>query len=86
MTIVLVMLVTTGALGAVADPATPMSLDGIMGMSSRTLHFAVAITTAFANLVVNLMEFVAVLKNAVLVDGVLAEVRRIREERGLPVE
>ena len=84
--IVLLLLITTGAMGAVADPATPMTLDGLLGMTSANLHFAVAGITALANLLVNVLEFIAVLQNTAVVEGVLAEVRRIREERGLAVD
>ena len=78
------LLITTGALGAVADPATPMSLDGTLGMTGAQIHFAIAVLTACANLVTNFSQFVAVNRNSNLVEEVLAEVHRIREERGLP--
>ena len=85
-TLVLLLLIATGAMGAIADPATPMNLDGFLGMSGARLHFVIALVTACANLFVNVLEFLAVLKNASIVESVLTEVRRIREERGLPVE
>ncbi|MCA9034408.1 MAG: hypothetical protein KDA91_04715 [Planctomycetaceae bacterium] len=80
--VVLLLLIATGAFGAVADPATPVSL----GKSDAAIHFFVAVSTALANLLVNGLEFIAVLKNASIIEDVLRQVRRIRDERGLPVE
>lgn len=85
MTVCLLLLITTGALGAAADPATPVSLDGTLGLSGATIHFLTAVICLFANLIVNLLEFVAITRNARIIEGVLAEVHRIRVERGLPV-
>ena len=85
MTACIVLLVVTGGLGAVADPAPPMSLDGTLGMSGATIHFFVAITTGIINLMTHFAQFVAISKNSQIVDSVLVEVKRIREERGLPV-
>lgn len=86
MTICLLLLIATGALGAAADPATPVSLDGFLGLSGATLHFLVAAATGIVNLLVNLLEFIAIARNHHIIEGVLAEVRRIRVERGLPVD
>lgn len=86
MTLCLVLLIATGALGAAADPATPVSLDGTFGLSGATIHFAVSITTAIVNLLVNVLEFAAISRNAAIIEGVLVQVRRIRLDRGLPVE
>ncbi len=82
----LLLLITTGAVGAAADPATPVSLDGTLGLSGATIHFIVAVGTVIMNLLVNFLEFVAISRNGSIVENVLLEVRRIREERGLPVE
>ena len=86
LTLCVLLLITTGALGAVADPATPMSLDGVIGMTGAQIHLGVALLTAFANMVTNFSQFVAVNRNSNLVEEVLADVHRIREERGLPTE
>jgi hypothetical protein len=80
------LIIATGALGAAADPASPVNLDGFAGMSGSTLHFAVAMVTIVANVAVHFSEFTAVSRNTLIVEGVLAEVRRMREERGLPVD
>ena len=86
MVICLLLLITTGAVGAAADPATPVSLDGTLGLSGATIHFIVAVGTVVLNLLVNFLEFIAISRNGSIVENVLSEVRRIREARGLPVE
>lgn len=85
-TLCVVLLITTGALGAVADPATPMSLDGTLGLTSAQIHLIVAVLTLIMNLLAYFTQFVAIAKNMQVIEAVLQEVRRIREERGLPVE
>ena len=55
-------------------------------MPPSTIHLIAALTTMAANVVVNCFEFVALEKNGGLVDQVLAEVRRIRFEKGLAVD
>ena len=85
LTFCVLMLIVTGALGAVADPATPMSLDGTLGMSSAQIHFFSAIATAVISLVTNFTQYLAISANSRIVDAVLEEVHRIRVDRGLPV-
>ena len=80
------MIVATGSFGAVADPATAVSLEGVFGLSDSALHFTMAVMTWLVNLMVNGTQFVAIARNSAIVEGVLAEVRRIRIERGLPVD
>ena len=80
------MLVVTGSLGAVADPATVVSLQKTTGISDSTLHFTAAICTWIVNMIVNMTQYFAIARNSAVVEGVLAEVRRIRIEKGLPVE
>ena len=85
MIVCMLLLVSTGALGAIADPATPMSLDGTLGLTGARIHFVGAILTVIVNLLTNFVQFVAISRNTNVVDSVLEEVRRIRQERGLPV-
>ncbi len=80
------LLVITGSLGAVADPATPVSLVKALGISDATLHFSAAVCTWIVTLIVNMTQYFAITKNSAIVEGVLAEVRRIRIEKGLPVD
>lgn len=79
------LLLCTGALGAAADPASPMQSTGWLGLTPATLHLSSAIIAIVANLVVNYLEFIALERNGDVVNQVLAEVRRIREEKGLAV-
>lgn len=80
------LIVATGCFGAVADPATPVTLEPLLKLSDSTLHFLIAGLTWFVTGIVNVLQYVAISRNSVIVEGVLAEVRRIRLERGLPVE
>lgn len=86
MTICLLLLIATGALGAVADPATQASLAHTLGITDAMIHLIGAVAMLTANLIVTLMEFQAIGSNSTIVEQVLAEVHRIRTERGLPVE
>jgi hypothetical protein len=79
------LLLCTGALGAAADPAAPMQFKGWLGMTPATWHLSSAIVTVLANIGVNYLEFRALERNGEIVDQVLAEVRRIRMEKGLAV-
>ena len=78
--------IAAGSTGAVADPATVLSLEKTLGLSDATLHFAVALSACLVTAVINFMQFFAIAGNSAIVEGVLAEVRRIRIERGLPVD
>lgn len=79
------LLLCTGALGAAADPASPMQAKGLLGLSPATLHLSAAIFSVLVNIGVNYLEFLALERNGDIVDEVLAEVRRIRVEKGLAV-
>ena len=80
------MLLLTGAFGAAADPASPMQSKGWGGFSASSIHSIVAFATIAANVFVHWLEFRALEQNSDLVDQVLAEVRRIRLEKGLAVD
>ena len=79
----LTLLLTTGALGALADPASPMGMEGWLGVPTHTWHFLSAITTASVNLLVNLSEYFAISRNHTLIDTVMRQVREIRAQHGL---
>ena len=81
----ILLLIVTGALGAAADPASPIGFQGFWGMSASTVHFTIAAITLGLNLMVNLTEYGAISENGDLVNRVVDEVRRIRVEKGLPV-
>lgn len=80
------MVIATGSLGAVADPATAVSLEPVFGISDSMLHLAMAYSTWLVTLIINFTQFVAIARNSAIIEGVLAEVRRIRIEHGLPVD
>jgi hypothetical protein len=86
MVLCFVMLVITGAFGAAADPASPMQSRGWFGVSASTVHLSFAIVTVIAKFAVNWLEFWSLERNGEIVDQVLAEVRRIRLEKGLAVD
>lgn len=80
------MALATGCCGAIADPATAVSLTGYTGFSDSLLHFFMAIATWCVNLLVNFTQYFRIAGNSAIVEAVLNEVRRIRLERGLPVD
>lgn len=86
MVVGIVLLVLTGAFGAIADPAARSSFDGLLGLTPARVHFAVASFAITVNVLVHLLEHQAVRQNGQIIDRVLADVRRIRTERGLPTE
>jgi hypothetical protein len=79
------LLVATGALGAAADPASAVAFGGWGGVPAATIHLIAAAVAIGLNVCVNLWEYVALERNAALIESVMVEVRRIRAERGLPV-
>ena len=85
MCVSLLLLVISGATGAAVDPASSVSFQGWAGISAATIHFLIVSATVGVNLIVNLIEYQYIDRNNRLVDEVLAQVRAIREERGLPV-
>ena len=81
----LLLLLTTIGFGAAADPASRLGFAGWGGLSMNTLHLLVALTTIGCNFLVNVSEFRALERNGQLVNEVMAKVRAIRIDRGLPV-
>jgi hypothetical protein len=79
------LLVVTGALGALADPASPMGNDGWMGIPSDVFHLICAGITLAVSLLVYLSEYQNIVRNGELINEVMQHVNRIRKERGLPV-
>lgn len=84
LTVCIGLLIATGAFGAVADPATPMNIDGFLGMTGAQVHLLIAVFTGIANVLVNFTQTLAISRNTSVVEAVLAEVHKIRTERGLP--
>ncbi len=79
------LLLTTGGFGAAADPSSPVQFQGWLGYSPALWHRGVAILTLVANIGVNYLEYLSLFRNSEIIDGVMREVRRIRQEKGLAV-
>jgi len=79
------LLLTTGAVGGAADPASPIEFKELAGLSAGTIHMLIALITIGINLVVFLYEYMVIYRNGELIQNVMSDVRRIREEHGLPV-
>ena len=86
MVLCFVLLIVTGAVGAAADPASPIQAKGWFGFSAATIHLVVALTTVAMNIAVNWLEFNGIEQNTEVIEEALAEVRRIRLEKGLAVD
>lgn len=79
------LLVVNGSLGAAVDPGSAVDFREVAGIAGARIHMLVAALALGVNVIVNVLEYGAIQRNGRLIDEVLAEVRRIREERGLPV-
>lgn len=73
-----VLLLATGAFGAVADPAAAMKFTG-----AATVHFSLACALLAGNLLVSWLEYRCIAGNGRVVNEIVAEVRRIRQAKGL---
>jgi len=78
MIVCMLLIILTGAFGASADP-----LPTAQSSMTSTIHFTLAMTTVFLNLLVSVLEYQAIAGNGRLVAEVVGEVKRIRKERGL---
>jgi hypothetical protein len=85
MVVSLVLLILTGASGAAVDPGSSVDFRGWGPLSATMIHFLLSATTLGINVLVNIWEYLAIQRNHVLIQKVLQEVRRMREERGLPL-
>lgn len=86
LTLALLALITTGAFGAMADPASGFFRPLWGPIAASTVHQIVVWTTLSINLVVNVIEYNALEQNGRLVDGILQRVHAIRKARGLPTD
>ncbi len=77
------LLITAGAFGAAADPASPVGFQGWLGLSPATWHFLVATLALSVHVIATFMEYFALSRNGELIQEVMQEVRRIRQEHGL---
>lgn len=76
MTLCVLLIIGTGALGAIADPASQAQLPG-----AATIHFALACVTLLTNMLVSWVEQRAIGRNGRLVDEVLSAAQRISNEQ-----
>jgi ABC-type phosphate transport system permease subunit len=77
------LLITAGAFGAAADPASPVGFQGWLGLSAATWHFLVAVLALGLHLIATIVEYFALCRNGELIQEVMAEVQRIRAAHGL---
>lgn len=78
MVLCMVLVVLTGAFGAMADPAANTHQPW-----AANVHFGLAVTTMLANVFVSWVEQRAIVQNGRLVDAVVERVNQMRRERGL---
>lgn len=78
MVLAMLLIIFTAAFGAMADPAANSTMQ-----HASTIHFTLAIIMLLVNLLASALEYDAIRRNGLLVDAVVADVRRIRAERGL---
>jgi hypothetical protein len=80
----LLLLILNIPLGALSVDRGNWTLPGGHALSPSQVHFAFALLTIVVNLAVNGLEYRAIDRNSQLVGEVVVEVRRIRQEHGLP--
>lgn len=78
MVIMMLLIMATGSFGAITDPASHYRIPW-----SRLAHFTLACATLVGNLLVSCLEWNQIVRNGKVVEAVIAEVRRIRKEKGL---
>jgi hypothetical protein len=78
------MLILNIPVGALAVDRGSWMLPGGYELSPSHAHLVFAAVTIVINLAVNLVEYKAIASNAGLIGKVVQEVRRIRQEHGLP--
>jgi hypothetical protein len=72
------LVLATGSLGAIADPAASMNLAG-----AATIHFTLAVTLLVTNVLVSWLQCGCIARNGRVVNEIVDEIRRIRREKGL---
>ncbi|QDU35813.1 hypothetical protein Mal4_00950 [Maioricimonas rarisocia] len=74
----ILLIIVTGAFGAIADPASNTSMAG-----ASTIHFTLATLTILANFGTSWFEYSAIEENGRLVNEVIGAARQIRRDKGL---
>lgn len=83
MLLAILLLIVTGAFGAACDPASAFRFSGFGPLDAAQVHLVSAIATLAVNAAAAVLEFKALVRNGALVNDVVAQVRRMRAERGL---
>lgn len=86
MILCVLLLIAAGAIGAASDPASPVGFRGIAGLTGAQTHFVIASAAWLAHMLLCVWELIKLGENGQIVNGVLAEVKRIRRERGLDID
>lgn len=81
------LLITLGASGGASDPASPLHTGWPrwIPVEAARGHLILACVALAFNALVNALEFRAIRLNGKLIEEVIAHVRQMRQERGLPV-
>ena len=79
------LLIILGSTGVAMDPGSAVDFRQLWGIPAATIHMTLASFTLLANFGVNWLEYQAIARNGQIIDHIVAEVKRIRLERGLPV-
>jgi len=74
----MLLLIVTGAFGAISDPASNMQMP-----AAHLIHLALAVLIVTANLLVSFYEYRLICRNSAVVDLVYREVQQVRREHGL---
>jgi hypothetical protein len=80
----LIVLILNIPLGALSVDRTNWALPGGGELSPARVHLVFTILTIVVNVAVNALEYRAIRRNGELIGEVVQEVRRIRQEHGLP--
>lgn len=78
MVVCFVLVLVTGAFGAIADPASTTDVA-----NAATIHFLLAVTLLTTNVGVNFWQHRCIVHNGRIVNEIVQAVRRIRREKGL---
>lgn len=78
MLLCLALILGTGIFGAIADPSSNTQME-----YGATIHFTIAVTFLLVNILVNVVQYGAIVRNSEVVDLVYQEVLAVRKERGL---
>lgn len=80
MILCILLIIVTGAFGAIADPASNSQFP-----TAKTIHFTLATCTLLLNALVSYWEYEQIRHNGRIVQAIVDEVRRIRRDKGLEV-